>query len=99
MKGIWFALPPIREQEALLAAIADRTASLRTAGAVARREINLLGEYRTRLIADVVTGKLDVREAAERLPDEVDEMEPEAPDEPESAEEVEEMEDTAEVEG
>ena len=27
-------------------------------------------EYRTRLIADVVTGKLDVREAAARLPDE-----------------------------
>jgi hypothetical protein len=26
-----------------------------------RREIDLLREYRTRLIADVVTGKLDVR--------------------------------------
>ena len=33
-------------------------------------------EYRTRLIADVVTGKLDVREAAARLPDEVEEPEP-----------------------
>ncbi len=33
-------------------------------------EITLLHEYRTRLIADVVTGKLDVREAAARLPDE-----------------------------
>ena len=29
----------------------------------------LLNEYRTRLIADIVTGKLDVREAAARLPD------------------------------
>ena len=36
----------------------------------------MLREYRTRLIADVVTGKLDVREAAARLPDEVDEPEP-----------------------
>jgi len=27
-------------------------------------------EYRTRLIADVVTGKVDVREAAANLPDE-----------------------------
>ena len=36
----------------------------------------LLREYRTRLIADVVTGKLDVREAAARLPDEVEELEP-----------------------
>ena len=38
-----------------------------------RREIELLREYRTRLIADVVTGKLNVREAAARLPDEQDE--------------------------
>ena len=34
--------------------------------------INLLNEYRTRLIADVVTGKLDVREAAAAIPDESD---------------------------
>ena len=34
----------------------------------ARRQINLLNEYRTRLIADVVTGQLDVREAAAQLP-------------------------------
>ena len=32
------------------------------------REIELLREYRIRLVADVVTGKLDVREAASRLP-------------------------------
>ena len=32
-----------------------------------------MGEYRTRLIADVVTGKLDVREAAANLADEPDE--------------------------
>ena len=42
----------------------------------ARREIDLLREYRTRLIADVVTGKLDVREAAAHLPDEADASEP-----------------------
>jgi type I restriction enzyme, S subunit len=41
-------------------------------GAVARveREIELLREYRTRLVADVVTGKLDVRQASARLPEE-----------------------------
>jgi type I restriction enzyme S subunit len=33
------------------------------------REIALMQEYRTRLTADIVTGKLDVREAAARLPD------------------------------
>ena len=41
-----------------------------------KRETTLLREYRTRLIADVVTGKLDVRAAAARLPDEVEELEP-----------------------
>ena len=33
-----------------------------------QREISLIREYRTRLVADVVTGHLDVREAAARLP-------------------------------
>ena len=35
----------------------------------AQRHIALLNEYRTRLIADVVTGKLDVRETAAALPE------------------------------
>ena len=34
-----------------------------------RRQIALFHEYRTRLIADVVTGKLDVREVATELPE------------------------------
>ena len=41
------------------------------------RETELLREFRTRLIADVVTGKLDVREAATRL---LDSPEPELPE-------------------
>ena len=36
--------------------------------AAVKREIDLLHEYRTRLIADVVTGKLDMREVAAHLP-------------------------------
>ena len=40
----------------------------------AHRQIELLQEYRTRLIADVVTGKLDVREAAAQLPGEADDQ-------------------------
>jgi type I restriction enzyme S subunit len=39
----------------------------------AEREIELLREYHTRLITDVVTGKLDVREAASNLPEELEE--------------------------
>ena len=42
----------------------------------AHHTIALLEEYRTRLIADVVTGKLDVREAAARLPDDEEEAKP-----------------------
>ena len=43
---------------------------LNTAISRLEREIELLREYRTRLVADVVTGKLDVREVAAGLPDE-----------------------------
>lgn len=46
------------------------TRDLSTARTRLEREIELLREYLTRLVADVVTGKLDVREAATRLPDE-----------------------------
>ena len=35
----------------------------------ALNQIDLLHEFRTRLIADVVTGKLDVRKAAAALPE------------------------------
>ena len=41
-----------------------------------RRQIKLMEEYRTRLIADVVTGKLDVREASAQLPDEDGDQDP-----------------------
>ena len=61
--------PPKKEQQ-LIAETLDRV-TMRTGSAIERshREIGLLREYRTRLIADVVTGKLDVREAAARLPE------------------------------
>ena len=44
--------------------IEESTLGLNAAIDRSHREISLLREYRTRLIADVVTGKLDVREAA-----------------------------------
>lgn len=67
---------PPNEQEQIAHEIDSKIASLDAIAARARREIDLLREYRTRLIADVVTGKLDVREAAARLPDEAEEPEP-----------------------
>jgi type I restriction enzyme S subunit len=62
--------PPVEEQLAIAAEIAREIGKLNTAICRLEREITLLREYRTRLVADVVTGKLDVRAAAAALPDE-----------------------------
>ena len=62
--------PPPYEQTAIVCYLDKATADIDTAIDRARRQIDLLREYRTRLIADVVTGKLDVRKAVARLPDE-----------------------------
>lgn len=63
-------LPPVLEQQQIVHSIAIETAQLHTAITRLEREIELLREYRTRLVADVVTGKLDVSEAATQLPEE-----------------------------
>jgi type I restriction enzyme S subunit len=68
-------LPPLDEQRHIVRAMLDASATFDRAAETASREIALLREYRTRLIADVVTGKLDVREAAAGLPDEDEEPE------------------------
>jgi type I restriction enzyme S subunit len=60
----------IAEQVAICNGLQLELAPVDTALSRMEREIDLLREYRTRLVADVVTGKLDVREAAGRLPDE-----------------------------
>ena len=70
LKYLWVALPPIDEQAAIVAHIEEATGEIDSAIGKTRRQIELLEEYRTRLIADVVTGKLDVRQAAAQLPEE-----------------------------
>lgn len=67
--NIEFLCPPLEEQNALLDLIQVETQANNDTVTRAEREIELLNEYRTRLIADVVTGKLDVRDAAAALPD------------------------------
>ena len=62
-------LPPLSEQELLLRFLDKSTAKIDRAVERTEVEIALLREYRTRLIADVVTGKLDVREEAAGLPE------------------------------
>ena len=76
------------EQQQIVDSIAVETTALNSVIARTEREIALMQEYRTRLTADLVTGKLDVREAAAKLP----EMEAE-PAAEEALEEIENADD------
>jgi type I restriction enzyme, S subunit len=69
---ILIVLPPPEEQHLIVKYIEKETANLNAAIHRTAREIELIGEYRTRLVTDVVTGKSDVREAARHLPDETE---------------------------
>jgi len=85
-------LPSRDEQTTIVNDIERQTRALDVAISRLEREIDLLREYCTRLVADVVTGKLDVREAAALLPDEA------APDSDEAAAEVDEETELADEE-
>lgn len=61
-------IPPINEQINIIQYLADINSELSRTTKSIFKEINLLQEYRTRLIADIVTGKLDVREVSALLP-------------------------------
>ena len=74
--SICLGWPPLAEQVAIVEHLDKATADIDAAIERTRRQVELVQEYRTRLIADVVTGKLDVRAAAAQLPDEADEEEP-----------------------
>ena len=70
------AFPSLLEQTAIVRYLDKATANIDIAISRTHRQIELLQEYRTRLIADVATGKLDVRGAAANLPDVVNAPEP-----------------------
>lgn len=59
--------PPIEEQKQIVAYLEKATADIDTSIDTARRQADLMREYRASLIAHVVTGKLDVRAAAEHI--------------------------------
>ncbi len=68
-------IPPINEQESIVRHIGKEVRGVSMAIDLAQREIDLIREYRTRLISDVVTGKVDVRGLAAGLEDELIEAE------------------------
>ena len=59
--------PPPEEQVAIIAFVESKLVNADRASDTLRNEVARLQEFRTRLIADVVTGKLDVRGAADAL--------------------------------
>ena len=69
IKSVRLPLPPIPEQASIARFLNRTDLYIQRTIRANQREIELLHEYRTRLIADVVTGKLDVREAAAALPE------------------------------
>ena len=64
-----FVVPSVSEQKSIIEHINVKISAIEPAIISIIKHIQLFHEYRTRLIADVVTGKLDVREAAARLPE------------------------------
>lgn len=65
-------LPPTDEQTEIVEFLTQATEEASRAIEHMGNEIALIQEFRTRLIADVVTGKLDVRAAAASLPETVE---------------------------
>lgn len=55
------ALPPISEQQKIVSFIEKKSEKINRAIATIEKEIKLIQEYRTTLISETVTGKIDVR--------------------------------------
>ncbi|MDQ2794905.1 MAG: hypothetical protein M3Y12_13010, partial [Bacteroidota bacterium] len=91
--AIHLAIPPRSEQDFIIEEMDARLAKTNETISRAQREIELIQEYRMRLIADVVTGQVDVRQLADLTSgeDELDEPDMELEEE-ESEEELAEAE-------
>jgi len=91
VKGQRAVLPRTEEQKDILEAIKERTHDIELAIEKSNNEIELIREYRTRLISDVVTGKVDVRNI--KVEDVSDE---EITDDLDSSEDEQELDDSVE---
>ena len=69
IRGFRLPLPSVGEQDEILEGLSLGIRAVEREKDRAKSQIELLREYCTRLSADVVTGKVDVREAAAQLPD------------------------------
>ena len=60
LKNTILSIPPLAEQQKIVAYLDKITAKIDIVIGKIEQEISLLGEYRTRLISDVVTGKINI---------------------------------------
>lgn len=61
-------VPPLHEQDQILDYVDENIAAVNAAQETIHKQIAAVKKYNSKLVADVVTGKLDVREFAQRLP-------------------------------
>jgi len=61
IKALRITVPPKEEQNAIVEYLDDRTVEIDKTISKAEKQIQLLQEYRTALISEAVTGKIDVR--------------------------------------
>lgn len=86
----WIAFPSLGEQDKIINSIENQFESITQVQQLVYRDIELIREYRTRLISDAVTGKIDVRDI--KLPEIEDITNSEPIEEQESLEDIEDTE-------
>ena len=62
LKTIYTSVPPIQEQKEIVKFIAIETGKIEKTISTIEKEIALVKEYKTALIAEAITGKIDVRD-------------------------------------
>ena len=67
LKTIYISIPPTSEQKAIVHHIETETTKIEKTISTIEKEIALVEEYKTALIAEAVTGKIDVRKWSETL--------------------------------
>jgi len=68
--NIFIPIPPVTEQAAIVGCLNAEMQTITDAISRARSQVRLANEYRERFIADIVTGRYDVRKL---IPDLLDE--------------------------
>lgn len=86
--ALWIALPSFEEQEAIADILDKEVAKTKVVIAALKKQIDIMKEYRTRLISDVVTGQIDVRgiEIPDYIP--VEDVDPDSESEEEGMEDA-----------